>query len=178
MSNPNGPASSGASDRADAIAAIAPTRLAIIGCGNPARSDDGAGVAVVQALRSQELHKHGVQLIDAGTAGMDVIFRVRGVPRVLIIDACRSGSEPGAIFRLSAREAMTPTEHGFTLHGLRWDHALYAGCKMFGDGFADHAVVILIEGLDFGFGFDLSAPVKGAVHRVATLLASEAAIDG
>lgn len=111
-------------------------------------------------------------MIDAGTAGMDVMFRVRGAKRVVIVDACRSGSEPGAIFRLPAREAMTPAEHGFTLHGLRWDHALYAGCKMFGDGFADHAEVILIEGSEFGFGLSLSAPVQHATQQVAQMLAA------
>ena len=167
MSNPTGPACSGASDEA-----AAPLRLAIIGCGNPARCDDGAGVEVVRALMACAPSRHGVQLIDAGTAGMDVMFRVRGAERVVIVDACKSGSEPGAIFRLPAREAMTPAQHGFTLHGLRWDHALYAGCKMFGDGFADHVEVILIEGSEFGFGLSLSAPVQQATQQVAQMLAA------
>lgn len=167
MSSPSGPASSGASD-------AVPARLAIIGCGNPARCDDGAGVEVVRALMAHP-PCGGVQLIDAGTAGMDVMFRVRGAARVVIVDACRSGSEPGAIFRLPGREAMTPAEHGFTLHGLRWDHALYAGCKMFGDDFVDHAEVILIEGREFGFGLALSKPVQRAAQQVAQLLAAEAA---
>jgi hydrogenase maturation protease len=154
-----------------------PTRLAIIGCGNPARCDDGAGVEVVRALMAHA-PRSGVQLIDAGTAGMDVMFRVRGAERVVIVDACRSGSEPGAIFRLPGREAMTPAEHGFTLHGLRWDHALYAGCRMFGDGFADHTDVILIEGGEFGFGLELSEPVQHATQRVAQMLAATVMAHG
>lgn len=164
MSNPNGPASSGASD-------AAPLRLAIVGCGNLARCDDGAGVEVVRRLNAQE-HSTTVQLIDAGTASMDVMFRVRGAKRVVIVDACKSGSEPGAIFRLPGREAMTPTEHGFTLHGLRWDHALYAGCKMYGEGFVDHTEVILIEGAEFGFGLTLSESVQRAAQRVVQMLAA------
>lgn len=163
MSNPNGPASSGASD-------AAPLRLAIVGCGNAARCDDGAGVEVVRRLSAKE-HSTAVQLIDAGTAGMDVMFRVRGAKRVVIVDACKSSSEPGAIFRLPGREAMTPTEHGFTLHGLRWDHALYAGCKMYGEGFVDHTEVFLIEASELGFGMSLSAPVRQAVERVVDMLA-------
>lgn len=144
-------------------------RLAIIGCGNPARSDDGVGVEVVQRLMAATA-ADGVALIDAGTAGMDVMFRVRGAERVVIVDACRSGSEPGAIFRLSGREAMTPTQHRFTLHGLRWDHALYAGCQMFGDGFVDHTEVILIEAGALDFGLALSEPVQAAAQRVAQML--------
>ena len=165
MSNPPGPASSGASDAPPAA------RLAIVGCGNPARCDDGVGVAVVLRLKALGLPT-GVQLIDAGTAGMDVMFHVRGAERVVIVDACRSGSEPGAVFRLLGREAMTPAEHGFTLHGLRWDHALYAGSKMFGDGFLDHTEVVLVEAGTLDFGLTLSAPVEAAAEHVAQLLAA------
>lgn len=170
MSSPIGRASSGASE-------AAPVRLAIIGCGNPARSDDGAGVAVVHELKRVPTPA-GIQLIDAGTSGMDVMFRVRGVARVVIVDACRSGSEAGAVFRLPGREAMTPAEHGYSQHGLRWDHALYAGCKMFGEGFADRSEVILIEALSLDFGLELSAPVQSAVKRVAALLAALIADHG
>jgi hydrogenase maturation protease len=149
----------------------------IVGCGNAARSDDGAGVEVIRLLSQRPCAvRDGVVLIDAGTAGMDVMFRVRGAAHVVIVDACRSGQEAGAVFRLPAREAMTPAEHGFTLHGLRWDHALYAGTRMYGEHFVDRAEVILIEAQDLGFGLDLSAPVRGAVARVVELL--EALADG
>lgn len=175
MSNLSGPASSGASDKTDA----APLRLVIIGCGNPARSDDGVGVGVevIRQLVAAPVPA-GVALIDAGTAGMDVMFRVRGAERVVIVDACRSGSEAGAIFRLSGREAMTPTQHRFTLHGLRWDHALYAGCQMFGDGFVDQTEVILIEAGELEFGLTLSAPVQSAAQRVAQMLSLRVAEHG
>jgi len=149
----------------------------VIGCGNPARQDDGVGVEVVRELRR---HARGadVELIDAGTGGMDVMFRVRGAARVVIVDACRSGSEPGAIFRLPAREATTPAVHGFSLHGLRWDHALYAGTRMFGDAFADHAEVILVEAQDLGFGLELSAAVSSAAARVVEMLVPLVQGDG
>jgi hydrogenase maturation protease len=149
-------------------------QLAIVGCGNPARSDDGVGIAVIERLKRHAMPT-GVVLIDAGTAGMDVMFRVRGIRRVVIVDACRSGSAPGAIFRLPAREAMTPVEHGFSLHGLRWDHALYAGCKMYGDDFVDHTEVILVEAQDLGFGLQLSEPVERAAERVAQQVLAELA---
>jgi hydrogenase maturation protease len=149
-------------------------QLAIVGCGNPARSDDGVGIAVIERLKRHAMPT-GVVLIDAGTAGMDVMFRVRGIRRVVIVDACRSGSAPGAIFRLPGREAMTPVEHGYSLHGLRWDHALYAGCKMYGDDFVDHTEVILVEAQDLGFGLQLSEPVERAAERVAQQVLAELA---
>ena len=148
-----------------------PLRLAIIGCGNPTRSDDGVGVEVIRLLAQQAVPA-GVQLIDAGTSGMEVMFKLRGAARVVVVDACRSGNPPGAIFRLPAREAMTPAEHGFTLHGLRWDHALYAGVKIFGDGFVDHAEAILVEAQTLDYGLELSPPVQAAAQQVVAILAA------
>jgi len=150
VSNLNGPAACGVSEATS-------LRLAIIGCGNPARSDDGAGIEVIRLLAEAPVPP-GVALIDAGTSGMDVMFRVRGARRV-------------AIFRLPAREVMTPTEHGYSLHGLRWDHAIYAGCRIFGADFADHAEVVLIESRELGFGLELSDPVQRAARSVAAMLA-------
>jgi hydrogenase maturation protease len=166
VSNRSGPAFSGASD---VPATPRVVRLAVIGCGNPARCDDGVGVEVVRELRRRGLPED-VELIDAGTGGIDVMFRIRGAQRVVIVDACRSGSEPGAVFRLPAREAMTPLEHGYSLHGLRWDHALFAASKMFGDAFADNAEVILVEAEKLGFGLELSLCVRAAAGRVVELL--------
>jgi hydrogenase maturation protease len=163
VSSPNGPASSGASEPA----------LIVIGCGNPVRGDDGVALEVIRRLRAaRPALPEGVELIDAGTAGMDVMFRVRHAREVVIVDACRSGSEPGAIFRLPGREAMTPVEPAFTLHGLRWDHALYAGTRMFGGDFVDRTEVLLIEAATLDFGLELSAPVRLAAQRAAEMIAA------
>lgn len=156
--------------------ALGETRLTLIGCGNPVRSDDGAGVAVVQALRTHALPAH-VVLIDAGTGGLDVMYQVRGARRVIIVDACRSGSEPGAVFRLPGHEAITPAAPAFSLHGLRWDHALHAGCRMFGPDFVDRVQVVLIEAASLDFGLELSPPVRVAVDKVVQLLLQEVALD-
>lgn len=141
--------------------------LAIIGCGNLARSDDGAGVEVVHRLMKRTPKRpDDLRFVDAGTAGMEVMYQIRGADRVVIVDACRSGSEPGAVFRLPGSEAQTRGEPGFTLHGVRWDHALYAGSRMFGENFASGTEVFLIEAQSLDFGIGLSDPVIGAVERV------------
>jgi hydrogenase maturation protease len=143
--------------------------MAVIGCGNLARSDDAAGVEVVHRLRDRlGQDSDQLKLIDAGTAGMEVMFATRGADRVIIVDACRSGrgGEPGAVFRVPGSELQTPMQQSFTLHGLRWDHALYAGSRMFGADFARDTEVFLIEVQSIDFGIGLSEPVKRGVERV------------
>ena len=171
----NGPACCGVSDSVTPASSLAaarsPIRLAIIGCGNPTRSDDGVGIEVIRLL-AQSAVPTDVQLVDAGTSGMEVMFKLRGAAQVVVVDACRSGSQAGEIFRLPAREAMTPAQHGYSLHGLRWDHALYAGVKIFGDGFVDHAEAILIEVQTLDYGLSLSPPVQAAAQRVTAILSA------
>jgi hydrogenase maturation protease len=142
--------------------------LCVIGCGNSTRSDDGVGVYVAQALRAQ-LQRNpqpNVLVFDAGTGGMDVMFQARGARELIIVDASKSGSEAGAVFRVPGRELESEPDAGFSLHDFRWQHALTAGRKIFGADFPSDVTVYLIEAESLKFGLELSAPVLASADRV------------
>lgn len=142
--------------------------LSIIGCGNANRNDDRVGVYVVEQLRERitALNREDVRLFDAGTAGMDVMFQAKGSSALIIIDANRSGAEPGAIFEVPGELLSNIPEPGLNLHSFRWDHAIYAGQKMYKDQFPQDITVYLIEALDLGLGLEMSAPVETAAEIV------------
>lgn len=152
--------------------------LVIIGCGNANRSDDGVGVVVAQALQRhlQARPRPGVRVFDAGTGGMDVMFQARGAARLIIVDASRSDSPPGAIFEVPG--AVLQREHvpSLSLHDFRWDHALAAGRLIFRGQFPSDVSVTLIEAQSLALGLELSPPVRAAADRVVNRLAK--AIDG
>ncbi len=75
----------------------------IIGCGNLLRGDDAAGPVLIRRLWEMGLPA-GVRCADGGTGGMDVAFQMRGVPKVILVDAAQTGSEPGTIFRVPGHE--------------------------------------------------------------------------
>lgn len=107
--------------------------LTVIGCGNANRCDDGAGVFVAQVLLAH-LRAHpraNVRVFDAGTGGMDVMFQARGARRLIVVDAARTGSQRGAVFRVPGAELAADHEPSYSLHDFRWDHALAAGRKIF-----------------------------------------------
>jgi hydrogenase maturation protease len=142
--------------------------LSVIGCGNLNRSDDGVGVVVAHQLmhyRDKYLQSQ-VSIFDAGTGGMDVMFRARGASRLVLIDASCNGSEAGAIFRVPGEELARDYNPTFSLHDFRWDHALYAGRRIFGASFPTDITVFLIEGATFDLGTQLSGPVQRAANRV------------
>ncbi len=153
--------------------------MVVIGCGNLNRCDDGVGVVVARRLSTADTDPTGrVKIIDAGTGGMEIMFHARGADRLIIIDACTSGSEPGAVFEVPGAELEAEKAPSITLHDFRWDHALYAGRKMYGDAFPRAVTVFLIEAKSLDYGLDLSPEVERAAtivaDRVGALIAAHA----
>lgn len=153
-----------------------PARVLIVGCGNLLRGDDAVGPILVRHLWQRGV-PHLVRCADGGTGGMDVAFQMRGVPHVIIVDACTSGSEPGSIFRLSGTDCETPPLAGVNLHAFRWDHALAFARWALKDEYPPRIDVWLIEAERLEVGEPLSPKVEAAMHRVCDLLMEEVAVS-
>ena len=142
--------------------------LTIIGCGNLNRSDDAVGVNIAQGLQqylAQNPHPK-IRVFDCGTAGMEVMFQARGSEELIILDASCTGSEAGAIFKVPGKELEALPEPSYNLHDFRWDHALAAGRKIFGDDFPQEVTVYLIEAGNLDLGLELSPVVRRSADLV------------
>jgi hydrogenase maturation protease len=142
--------------------------LAIIGCGNPNRQDDGFGSAVIARLKKLDEQKHwaGVTLLDAGCDGAAVMYAARGASALIVVDANKSGSEPGAIYKVPANELAHAYETGFCVHDFRWDHALHVARNLDKADFPDDVLVLLVEEDKFGPGLELTPCVAAALEPV------------
>lgn len=147
--------------------------IAIVGCGNTNRSDDGAGPVVIRALRAQPDVEadEDVMLLDAGTDGIAVMFAAEACDELIVVDACQPHGNPGTIHEVPGRDLAPSPAAALNLHDFRWDHALNAGRRLFRDGFVDDVTVFLIEAETVDAGLDLSPPVEAAVARLAGLIA-------
>jgi hydrogenase maturation protease len=143
--------------------------IAVIGAGNPTRGDDGVGSAIIRRLSDGALGRLApvVRLYDAGTDGLAVMFAARGCTTLIIVDACRSGELPGAVFEIPAQELDAPALPAGT-HEMRWEHALASGRHIFADQFPTDVRVFLIEAESLEFGIELSQSVAAAAERVTT----------
>lgn len=142
--------------------------LTIIGCGNLNRSDDAVGVIIAQGLQqylAQNPHPK-IRVFDCGTAGIEVMFQARGSEKLIILDASCTGSEAGAIFKVPGNELEALPEPSYNLHDFRWDHALAAGRKIFGDDFPQEVTVYLIEAGNLDLGLELSPVVRRSADLV------------
>ena len=176
--------------------------LTVIGCGNLNRCDDGVGIIVVRQLmqifadetvnqneapqhraapqkkpslhtdNGSPPHHRKLKFFDAGTDGMGVMFQARGAESLILIDASKTGSEAGAIFEVPGAELAGKPVESFNLHDFRWDHALYAGRKIFQDNFPNEVIVYLIEAGTLEMGETLTPKVANAAEKVTKMIAA------
>jgi hydrogenase maturation protease len=155
---------------------MADLKCAIIGCGNTNRSDDGVGPFVINLLKSRPLPNY-VTLHDGGTDGMGVMYQARKASHLVLIDARVPNNHPGAIFEVPGEILEAPPPQSYNLHDFRWDHALYAGKKIYGDAFPRFIKVILIEAERLDLGLSLSDKVKKSAQIVAEKIENFTQLD-
>jgi len=74
----------------------APGCTLVLGVGNPLMSDDGVGLRLLEALRRSST-SDGVEFLDAGTLSLILLPRIAQCRCLLVLDAARLGSPPGAV---------------------------------------------------------------------------------
>jgi len=150
----------------------------VVGCGNLLRGDDAVGPLLVRHLWERGI-PDGVELVDGGTAGMDVAFKMRGRRKVVIVDAARTGSTPGTLFRVPGEELENlPPVDGINQHAFRWDHALAVGRWLLKDGYPPEVVVFLVEAEGTEPGADLTPAVAAGMERAIELVLEEVRFRG
>jgi hydrogenase maturation protease len=141
----------------------------VIGCGNLLCGDDAAGPTLIRRLRDRG-PPASIRCFDAATDAISVIDAIRGMNRVIFIDACSSGAEPGTIREVSGSEAEDIPPARIALHSVRWNHALAGARRILGARFPCEVNVWLIEGQTFEPGDPLTSEVDQAIDRLVTRL--------
>ena len=147
------------------------TDTLIVGCGNLLRGDDGLGPILIrelwEGLGGQAITPTGVELVDGGTAGMDVAFKMRGVRRVILVDAATTGAAPGTVFEVPGEqvEDLPPLE-GLHTHLFRWDHALAFARWLLGEAYPEQITVLLVEIAQVEVGAPLSPAARAGLEVV------------
>lgn len=91
--------------------------VAVLGIGNVLQGDDGVGVVALHELQHDGVPAH-VELFDGGTAPFDMMSVFLDHDFVIILDAVRTGREPGALYRVGPEALDRITD------GMRFAHGL------------------------------------------------------
>jgi hydrogenase maturation protease len=139
--------------------------ILVAGLGNPDRGDDGAGFAAAALVR--EAAPGGVAVVQLEGDQLALLDAWDGAAEVYVVDAVRSGGEPGNVYPF---DACAPLSARFSRRGTHWL------------GLAD--VIELARALDRlparlrGYGieggcFALGAPLSPAVAAAARTVAGQ-----
>ncbi len=72
-------------------------KITLIGLGNLLMRDEGVGVQMVRAIEECYELPPELEVVDGGTAGLDLLPYIEGRDRVLFVDAVNFRKEPGYI---------------------------------------------------------------------------------
>ncbi len=147
-------------------------RPLVIGLGAEARSDDGIGLDVVRALRTEPALP--AEVVE-GPADLSRLLDLwSGRPLVILVDAVRSGAPPGTVVRWDGGEATRlPSGLALSTHGLSLPDMLHLAAFL--GRLPPRLVVFGIEAREFGPGTDRSPEVRGAVPDVCRRIVREIA---
>ena len=144
-------------------------KTAIMGFGNPVRSDDAVGIYVIEQLRGKLSESEDISIFDMGTAAFEVLFGLKGHGRIILVDAVLNSGEPvGTLFKLPAEEVMKAPEDDpmVFLHGMKWNQALSYAKKILLNEYPDDIQVYLIAIENTKLEVDISDKVKEAGNKV------------
>jgi len=151
----------------------------VLGLGNILLKDEGVGVHIARELQKQDLPGN-VEVIDGGTAGMDILLSQQGLDKLVVIDAMRAGKKPGTIYkaRLKAAELDKLTlifgqdrESKISLHQVGLIDALACAEKM--NCAPKRIVIISVEAGEVDCGLELTEKVKQRIPEIINTVLEE-----
>ncbi len=148
-------------------------KIAIMGFGNPVRSDDGIGMYVIEELQKIIGDSDNINIFDMGTAAFEVLFGLKGHSKIIMVDAVINTNEPvGTLFKVPAEEVLRAPENDpmVFLHGMKWDQALSYAKKILTDSYPEDIQVYLIAVENTKLDTVLSEEVKKAGDQVVELI--------
>ena len=78
--------------------------VVVLGLGNPLMADEGIGVYLVERLMESAAEHPAVDLVDAGTGGLSILYQIEGRRKAVVIDCAFMDEPPGAIRRFTPEE--------------------------------------------------------------------------
>jgi hydrogenase maturation protease len=139
----------------------------VIGTGNEARHDDGAGLAVARQLRAA-----GIEAREARGDLSSLADLWHDADRVILVDAVRSGARPGTLHRFDALAAPLPAVFArASTHALGVAEAVELARAL--GRLPDTLIVYGIEGAEFGLGEGLSPEVTAAIGRAVAAITKD-----
>ena len=147
------------------------SKIVILGVGNILLKDEGFGVYVVNELQRRYKFPSNVDVIDGGTAGINLLSIIEDADYLIIIDVVQSNKPSGTIFRFKPDRMPKDVVYKRSLHQIGFSE-IFGIASVF-ERFPDTAI-IGIQPVDIkSFGMDLTLKLKRRIKDVVEIILME-----
>ncbi len=136
----------------------------VLGIGNVLLRDEGVGVRAIEELGRRYRFGEGVELLDGGTAGIELLRYLDGVEHLIVIDAIAAGTPPGTVMRVEGKDVPATFETRITPHQLGLSDLL-ATATLTG-AMPPSLVLFGVEPGILETGLEFSPEVEGALEKL------------
>jgi hydrogenase maturation protease len=139
-------------------------RKVVLGLGNLLNRDEGLGVQALKLLDAQLGEQPGIELLDGGVLGLNLLMIVEECSHLLILDAVNAGKPAGTVIEL--RKDQIPLYAGIKLsqHQITFQEVL--GLANMRGYLPEHLHLVGIQPEDLSVGLELSPTVARALPGV------------
>ncbi|MEN8216119.1 MAG: HyaD/HybD family hydrogenase maturation endopeptidase [Pseudomonadota bacterium] len=146
-------------------------KVLVLGIGNLLLSDEGIGVHAVNALLRDYQIPEGVEVIDGGTSGMELLTFIAKADHLIILDAVKTGQAPGTLIRLDGEQVPTFFRTKVSPHEIGLSDVL-AAAHLTGEQ-PDNLTLFGIEPANLELGLELSDKVASQVTHLVEQVKEE-----
>jgi hydrogenase maturation protease len=144
-----------------------PTRRVVLGLGNVLYGDEGFGIHALHNLSTHLSEYPGIEWVDGGVLGLDLLPLVESCSHLLVLDALNAYLPSGTVVELNKDQI--PLYSGIKLseHQLGFQEVL--GLAAFRGRLPEHLHLIGVQPAHLEVGTNLSPKVVEAIPRVRSL---------
>ncbi len=150
------------------------SRKIVMGLGNLIFQDEGLGIHVLRSLQTQygAWARHGLEFLDGGVLGLDLLPTVEETSHLLVLDAINANRLPGVVIEMSRDEIPFLAGVKLSEHQLTFQEVL--GLAHLRQRLPEHLHLIGVQPKNLGIGMELTSVVAQslpkAVYRAAEIL--------
>lgn len=145
-------------------------KIMVMGVGNILMSDEGLGVRFLDELGKQSLPEN-VELLEGGTAGLELVHLIQEVDFLIIVDAINAKSEPGALFRFQPGDLQVfPEKYEVSFHQIGIIEVLAMANVL---GHAPQTLIFGVQPKSLDWGMDISPEIQAQFPTLIKLILHE-----
>ena len=146
-------------------------KVVVLGVGNTLLEDEAIGVRAVELLQERYTLPPEVQVIDGGTAGMELLEPLEDCDKLIIVDCVRVGQPPATVIRRIDNEVPAFFRTKISPHQIGVSDVLAA--LTLRERFPKHLALIGIQPKSLECGIELTPEIAATLPQVLAMTIEE-----